>query len=221
MNIMDESFLSQLSWDENGMLENNLEDPAKRVKFEQPSPMPSPGSPLIAENKLLSNPGTDKPRQKSDPIPNPGNKMKMQTQTYQLIKPGPAPPKSATPNLKIQPQISTTTNQQVILTQNRPNIITTTTPSTILLSNSNFYNLKTISSAGAQQISLATAKSQNQSQSRTNTPAPANTAGVPIVQPILTFQTADQKPLVLQANPVVYTTSGDHRTVSLLVSDFF
>lgn len=209
MNIMDESFLSQLSWDENGMLDTScLEDQEKRIKLEKPSPMSSPGSPLIAENKVLSNVPTEKVRLRSDPVPAPAassaNKLKSQPQTYQLIKPGPAPSKSSTPALKIQPQISTTTNQ-MILTQSRPNIITTT-PSTI------FYNLKTITPGNGQQINISATKSQN--QSRTNTPAPTTVAPT-IVQPILTFQTADQKPVLLQANPVVYTTTGtDHRTVS-------
>jgi sterol regulatory element-binding transcription factor 1 len=235
MNIMDESFLSQLSWDENGILDTSyLDDPDRKLRIEQAAQQAlATGSIKTNENKAITQASVEKPQIISADTMSPSTVetapkiIKTQSQTYQLIRPGPAPAKNTTSTLKIQPQKISTSTNQVILTQDRPNIITTTTsPSTILLSNSNFYNLKTISANGQQitiptnTINLNTQTIKTESQKGSNKSSSASaTAAVPIVQPILTFQTTDQKPVLLQANPVVYTTgNAEHRTNIQLVN---
>lgn len=240
MNIMDESFLNQLGWDENGILDASVikpaVDPSPDIKMEQEATLMSssanimtnqPPSPLISSSsRSAANVSIENVRVKTDPIPTPvtGKIVKTPPQ-YQLIKPGPAPkpatPQSA-PNVKIS-SISTTSTP-LILTQNRSNIITTT-PSTILLSSSNFYNLKGVPITGTpQQItaipsSTINIKPQQNSKTKISNTVTTQAQAVPIVQPILTFQTTDQKPVLLQTGNVMYTTASNDPTRT--VSNFY
>ena len=212
MNIMDESFLSQLSWDENGIamepstssaaIIDNSPDKDTEMKTEEPKPViKSPVNHFsdlnqmkIAQAVLL--PTTSKP-------------MKI-VKAQQYIKPATPQIKAQqqqiqSQNVKIQPQIASAPTS-IILTQNRSNIITTVTP-TILLQNSNFYNLKTI--APANQIITSVPNTLNLKQqlakSQKTVTSTTTTTSMPVMQ---LFQTNDKQQVLLQANPtVMYTTA--------------
>lgn len=183
MNIMDENFLSQLSWDENNPAQAGSQVEAKAEDvIMKPSPAQnafSEISQIKAAEAVAVQPVVVKPQA-------------AKVSQYQPIKPATAQTKqqSQGQNVKIQPQPAPTT---MILTQTRPNVITSS-PSTIVLQNSNFYNLKTIAPA-TQQPPLK--------QQKTNT---AQT--LPVVQ--LIQSNGEKQPVILQTNPtVMYTTSGN------------
>ena len=213
MNIMDESFLSQLSWDENGIpMEAStssaaiLDDPTdKDTEMKTDEPKPIIKNPInhfsdlnqikIAQAVLL--PTTSKPLKivKAQQYIKPATpQIKAQQQQIQ------------SQNVKIQPQIATAPTS-IILTQNRSNIITTASPTTILLQNSNFYNLKTI--APANQIITSVPNTlnlkQQLSKSQKTVTSTTTATSMPVMQ---LFQTNDKQQVLLQANPtVMYTTA--------------
>jgi sterol regulatory element-binding transcription factor 1 len=188
MNIMDESFLSQLSWDENNQVPEGSQSHVAEAKEE--------------DAKMRSSEPSIQPVVKQ-----PAAKV----QQYQPIKPATSKQQNqghTTQNVKIQPQPATTS---VILTQNRSNIITTS-PSTILLQNPNFYNLKTI--APANQQTVISSKQPPLKQQKT---APIQTAqALPVMQLIQT--SGDKQPVLLQTNPTVMytTTSNDGQNIQLV-----
>lgn len=194
MNIMDESFLSQLSWDENNPVPGGSQSGAADVKEEDSlmSPSPAPNA-FSGINQMRS----------SEPVKPQAAKVPQ----YQPIKPATSKQGQPTQNVKIQPQPATTS---VILTQNRSNIITTS-PSTILLQNSNFYNLKTI--APANQQTVITNKQPPLKQQKASTIQPQ---ALPVMQLIQT--NGDKQPVLLQTNPTVMytTTSNDGQNIQLV-----
>ena len=207
MNIMDESFLSQLSWDENNQVPggSQLQSHVSEVKEEEDTLMnPSPAQNVfgVISQKRALEPVIVQPVVKQHPI---------KLSHYQPIKPATSKQQNqghTTVNVKIQPQPATS----VILTQNRSNIITTS-PSTILVQNSNFYNLKTI--APANQQSVITNKQPSLKQQKTASIQP--TQALPVMQ--LIQANGDKQPVLLQANPtaVMYTTtSNDGQNIQLV-----
>lgn len=210
MNIMDESFLSQLSWDENGIameastssaaIIDNSNDKDTEMKTDEPKPVIK--SPInnfsdlsqmkIAQAVLL--PMTSKPLKivKAQQYIKPATpQIKAQQQQIQ------------SQNVKIQPQIASAPTS-IILTQNRSNIITTAPP-TILLQNSNFYNLKTIAPANQIITSVPNTLNLKQQISKSQKTVTSTATSMPVMQ---LFQTNDKQQVLLQANPtVMYTTT--------------
>lgn len=210
MNIMDENFLSQLSWDENN-----------------PAPEASQANQMLTstEDVVMTNtvsPQTNAFRQitqlkAADPVVvQPLPRQAAKVSQYQPIKPATAQSKQqqhqgqTTQNVKIQPQpIAPAAPTSVILTQNRPNVITSS-PNTIVLQNSNFYNLKQIAPAKPQTIIN---KQPPLKQQKTTAIQPSPT--LPVMQ--LIQANGDKQPLqLLQANPVVYTTGSDGQNIQLV-----
>lgn len=204
LNIMDESFLSQLVWDDNGTAmdvsnNNNNSNQPKTVKPDSKTTgqvSSRPTEPILITPKQSE----IKPAlQKIVPAP--------VTQQYQHIKPAPAPPHHLKNTQK--------TPKSMILTQNRSNIITSA-PS-IIVQNSNYFNLKTIAPATQQtNLNIKSSKPQLIQQA---TPITSNTQSMPVMQQVLTFQTTDKQQVLLatsnQPTTVVYTTAAnDQRTVS-------
>lgn len=197
MNIMDESFLSQLSWDENNQALESSQSRATEVKEEDVMMNPSPARNVF--NEISQTKASE--AVVLQPVVKP---QAAKVSQYQPIKPATSKQQNqgqTTQNVKIQPQPVVTTS--VILGQNRSNIITTS-PSTILLQNSNFYNLKTI--APANQSSVITNKQPPLKQQKTTSIQPAQ--ALPVMQLIQT--NGDKQPVLLQTNPtVMYTTTGN------------
>lgn len=214
MNIMDENFLSQLSWDENNQAAANAQASAQALAAEVKSEdvVMSP-SPALVQN-AFSEISQIKPVEAvvAQPTPKP---QAAKVSQYQPIKPATAQSKQqqsqgqTTQNVKIQPHPAAS----VILTQSRPNVITSS-PSTILLQNSNFYNLKTIAPANQQSISANVGSKQPPSkQQKIASIQPAK--ALPVMQLIQT--SGDKQPVILQANPVMYTTAGsDGQNIQLV-----
>lgn len=206
---MDENFLSQLSWDENN-----------------PAPEGSQAHQMLTntEDIVMTNtvsPQTNAFRQitqikAAEPVVvQPLSRQAAKVSQYQLIKPATAQSKQqqhqgqTTQNVKIQPQpIAPAVATSVILTQNRPNVITSS-PNTIVLQNSNFYNLKQIAPAKPQTIIN---KQPPLKQQKTTAIQPSPT--LPVVQLIQTG--SDKQPMLLQANPVMYTTGNDGQNIQLV-----
>lgn len=210
MNIMDENFLSQLSWDENNQAAANAQaTAADRVKLEDVMMTTSPVAvtTLSPSHNAFSEISQAKAPEAVvvAPVQKP---QAAKVSQYQPIKPATAQNKQqnqgqTTQNVKIQPQpIAPATPTSVILTQNRSNIITTS-PSTILLQNSNFYNLKTIAPANQQTIITNVQPKQPPLKQQKTSP----TQALPVMQLIQT--SGDKQPMLLQANPVMYTTAGN------------
>lgn len=212
MNIMDENFLSQLSWDENNQA-SALPQSEMSTSNIVPEELINHGvvATTVAKKAPLqtSFEGIKKLKmENSEPViiqpARPQQTAKVSQ--YQPIKPATAQSQMAKNSPKqIQGQTTTTTTSipttSLILTQNRSNIITTS-PSTILVQNSNFYNLKTI--APSTQT-IITTKSKQKSITSIQ-PAPATTTTLPVMQLIQT--SGDKQPMLLQANPtVMYTTT--------------
>lgn len=206
LNIMDENFLSQLSWDENNQAAaaaaaGGLQNVPVEIKAEDVIMTPSPAQNAFNEISQAKKPevAVVAPMQKPQAA---------KVSQYQPIKPATAQNNKqqnqgqTTQNVKIQPQPATPTS--IILTQNRSNIITTS-PSTILLQNSNFYNLKTIAPANQQTI-ITNVQSKQPPLKQQKTSPIQPTQALPVMQLI---QTSDKQPMLLQANPVMYTTAGN------------
>lgn len=208
MNIMDETFLSQLSWDENNPGGNSANEASIKAEDVIMTPMPAQNafsevSQIKATKAEVAQPAV-KPQaakvsqyQPIKPATSQTNKQQNQGQVTQ--------------NVKIQPQpIAAAPPTSVILTQNRPNVITSS-PSTILLQNSNYYNLKTIAPA-SQQTAIAP-KQPPLKQQKTSNIQP--TQALPVMQLIQT--SGDKQPVLLQANPtVMYTTGKDGQNIQLV-----
>lgn len=191
---MDESFLSQLVWDDNGAAmdvsnNNTNSNPPKTTK-----PDPKASGQVFSKASETSSPKLSnvKPAlQKIVPA--------IATPQYQHIKP--APPQHSKNQQK--------TPTSMILTQNRSNIITSA-PS-IIVQNSNYFNLKTIAPATQQTNALNIKGSKPQLIQKVSP-----TQSLPVMQQVLTFQTTDKQQVLLTNQPttVVYTTaSNDQRTV--------
>lgn len=192
---MDESFLSQLSWDENNQAPEGSH--SAEVKEEDVMMGPSPANVFSAITQIkVAEPVV------MQTIVKP---QAAKVSQYQPIKPATSKKHTqghTTQNVKIQPQPAVPTTS-VILTQNRSNIITTS-PSTILVQNSNFYNLKTI--APANQQTIITNKQPPLKQQKTA--AIQQTQSLPVMQ--LIQANGDKQPVLLQTNPtVMYTTTGN------------
>lgn len=213
LNIMDENFLSQLSWDENNQAAaaaaGGVQNTPVEIKSEDVIMTPSPAQNAFNEISQVKKPEVAivAPMQKQQAA---------KVSQYQPIKPATAQNNKqqnqgqTTQNVKIQPQPATPTS--IILTQNRSNIITTS-PSTILLQNSNFYNLKTIAPANQQTI-ITNVQSKQPSLKQQKTSPIQPTQALPVMQLI---QTSDKQPMLLQANPVMYTTAGsDGQNIQLV-----
>lgn len=200
MNIMDENFLSQLSWDDNNQSANSSNSRSSEISSSSDvttTPAMVPKNPIVVKSHQQQ---IIDLQQHQQPIKIQAAKVSQ----YQPIKPATSQSLKQQQqliqgqNIKIQPQPST-------LTQNRQNIITTS-PSTILVQNpaTNFYNLKTIApSTNSQQP-----KAKHQ---KTIQPAPATTTTttLPVMQLIQT--SGDKQPMLLQTNPgtVMYTTTAN------------
>lgn len=217
---MDENFLSQLSWDENNQ-SGESSGSNKSATSEEVMTTQLPTS--FAEIKQEINRKTDLV------IIQP---VKQQTQTpkvsqYQPIKPAKAHNVKSSPQ-QIQGQVQTVKIQQqpivsasqtlsptsIILTQNRSNIITTSSPSTILVQNPNFYNIKTIASTNQAIITTNVQPSKSKQQKTIPSIQPAPTT-LPVMQLIQT--NGDNKPVLLQTNPtVMYTTANDGQNIQLV-----
>lgn len=212
MNIMDENFLSQLSWDENNQAAGGSQITHVEVKAEDVVMTPSPAQNAFSEISQIKAVEAVIVQQTVKP-------QAAKVSQYQPIKPATAQNNKqqnqgqTTQNVKIQPQpIAAAPATSVILTQNRPNVITSS-PSTIILQNSNFYNLKTI--APANQQSLLTSVSSKQpplKQQKTSSIQP--TQALPVMQLIQT--NGDKQPVLLQANPAVYMTGNDGKNIHLV-----
>lgn len=206
MNIMDESFLSQLSWDENNPLPEGSQSHSSEIKEEDVMMNSSPAPTVFAEVSK---------RKSSEALAQPVVKQQSAKLTqYQPIKPATSKQQGqgqTTQNIKIQPQPAVTTATPIILSQNRSNIITTS-PSTILLQNSNFYNLKTIAPANQQTV-LASKQPPLKQQKTTNI---QSAQALPVMQLIQT--NGDKQPVLLQTNPTVMytTTSNDGQNIQLV-----
>lgn len=193
MNIMDENFLSQLSWDEANPSANSVQ---AELKPEDVIMSPSPAQNAFSEISQIK----AAEAVQVAPVAKP---QAAKVSQYQPIKPATAQSKlkSQGQNVKIQPQPAPTS---VILTQNQRSNVMTTTPSTIVLQNSNYYNLKTL--APATQSTIITNVQSKQpplKQQKTNA-----AQGLPVMQLIQT--NGDKQPVLLQANPtVMYTTTGN------------
>lgn len=201
MNIMDETFLSQLSWDENNQAAQSSQAAVVDIKTEDVIMTPTPAQNAFSEISQM--------KVTEAVVVQPTAKPQAaKVSQYQPIKPATAQTNKqnqgqVTQNVKIQPQpIASAAPTSVILTQNRSNIITTS-PSTILLQNSNFYNLKSIAPAKPQQTILA--KQPPLKQQKTSPIQPAQS--LPVMQ--LIQANGDKQPVLLQANPVMYTTAGN------------
>lgn len=199
MNIMDENFLSQLSWDENNPPPNGSQ---LALKPDDVIMNPSPAQNAFSEITQMKAAEAVAVQPVSKP-------QAAKVSQYQPIKPATAQSKQQNQgqNVKIQPQPAPTS---VILTQNRPNVITSS-PSTIVLQNSNFYNLKTL--APATQSTIITSVPSKQpplKQQKTNT-----AQAMPVMQ--LIQANGDKQPMLLQTNPtVMYTTGNDGQNIQLV-----
>lgn len=200
MNIMDENFLSQLSWDENNQTAN------------APLEASNSSNTSLSDEASVTLPttftGITKLKTESEPmvVQQVVRQQTAKVSQYQPIKPATPQQVQGQPK-KIQPnQQITSTASSVILTQNRSNIITTS-PSTILVQNPNFYNLKTI--APSNQTIISTIQQPKTKQQKTTAIQPAPTAtALPVMQLIQT--SGDKQPMLLQTNPtVMYTTTGN------------
>jgi sterol regulatory element-binding transcription factor 1 len=204
MNIMDETFLSQLSWDENNPTPESSQTHGIEVKEEDVMMNPSPAHNVFSEISQMK----AAEHVVLQPVVKP---QAAKVSQYQPIKPATSKLHNqghTTQNVKIQPQPAVVP-ASVILTQNRSNIITTS-PSTILLQNSNFYNLKTIAPANQQNAN----KQPPLKQQKTASIQPTQT--LPVMQLIQT--NGDKQPVLLQTNPtVMYTTTGsDGQNIQLV-----
>ncbi|KAG5680838.1 hypothetical protein PVAND_010320 [Polypedilum vanderplanki] len=209
MNIMDENFLSQLSWDE-----NNQGGGVNVSQYESASQNHSEASNsstdgIAADSLQTTFSGINK--LKSEPVV---VQQIVRQQTAKVSQYQPIKPATTTGIKQGQGQMQKITQQQpisppvqpiassVILTQNRSNIITTS-PSAILVQNPNFYNLKTI----APSNNTTTIIQPKTKQQKTTTIQPAPTA-LPVMQLIQTTTAGDKQPVLLQTNPtVMYTTT--------------
>lgn len=203
MNIMDETFLTELSWGENNAAPD--EPDAVEIKHEDVIMNPSPAQNAFSEISQMKSAETVIVQAKVKP-------QAAKVSQYQPIKPATAQTNKqpiqgqTTQNVKIQPQpIAPATISSVNLTQNRPNVITTS-PSTILLQNSNFYNLKTIAPANQKTI-ITNVSSKQPPLKQQKTSGIHPTQALPVMQLIQT--NGDKQPVILQTNPVMYTTTGN------------
>jgi sterol regulatory element-binding transcription factor 1 len=217
MNIMDENFLSQLSWDENNQANGATASASQFVSSDSSS----------VQNEAISSSGslqtsfsgiTKLKSEQVEPVIVPQVVRQQQTakvSQYQPIKPATTPPQvqGQAQKRQAQQQQSVTSSGQsvttsVILTQNRSNIITTS-PSTILVQNPNFFNLKTIAPSTQAIIQP---KAKQQKTTANIQPAPSTT----VMQLIQT--SGDKQPMLLQANPTVMytTTANDGQNIQLV-----
>lgn len=212
MNIMDENFLSQLSWDENNPAPGASQPPAVEIKTEDVVMTPSPAAIASAFSEITQLKAAE--TVVVQPVIKP---QAAKVSTYQPIKPATAQSKQqqnqgqVTQNVKIQPQPAAPTS--VILSQNRSNIITTS-PSTILLQNSNFYNLKTLAPATQQTIITNVSSSKQPPLKQQKTASIQSTQALPVMQ--LIQANGDKQSVLLQANPVMYTTGNDGQNIQLV-----
>ena len=203
LNIMDENFLSQLSWDENNPAPGGSQAQAASSKDDVVMTQAPPQNAFREISQMKAAEAVA-----IQPAIKP---QAAKVSQYQPIKPATAQTKQqqnqghTTQNVKIQPQPIASAPTSVILTQNRSNVITT---SPILLQNSNFYNLKQI--APANQQTLIT--KQKQQKTTAIQPSPQS---LPVVQLIQT--TGDKQPMLLQASPTVMTyTANDGQNIQLV-----
>lgn len=202
LNIMDENFLSQLSWDESNNNNNNNNNQVSDVSSASNSSF-SPADEMINSPREIKR----RKHESMEPVLIPQQIARTQTpkvSQYQPIKPATsqtikreAPSVQVKQNVqKIQPNTGTIS----ALIQNRSNIITT---SPIILQNSNIYSLKTIAPSN-QTIITTSVPAQKQKTVSSIQPAPT----LPVMQLIQT--SGDKQPVILQANPtVMYTTTGN------------
>lgn len=193
MNIMDESFLSQLSWDDN----NQSANPRGELR----------SSEVTSTEEMVTTTTKAHPIQPKDTIISQLQQQPIKMQTakvsqYQPIKPATA--QQSHKQQKIQPQ-PTTVPSTIILTQNRQNM-TTSSPTTQILVQQNptttsYYNLKTIAPSN-----------QKTKHPKSIQPAPAT---LPVMQLIQT--SGDKQQMLLQTNPtVMYTTGNDGQNIQLV-----
>lgn len=191
MNIMDESFLNQLSWDDNNQQGNPRGEirSSEITSTEEMVTTTSKVQPILLKDTIMT-PQPQPQQQQQPPI-------KMQTakvSQYQPIKP--ATSQQSHKQQKIQPA-PTAVPSTIILTPNRQSIITTSSPTTtqILLqqnpTTTNYYNIKT----------LAPANHPKTKQPKSIQPAPAS---LPVMQLIQTSVGDKQQMLPT----VMYTTTG-------------
>ena len=207
MNIMDENFLSQLSWDENNPAPpGGIQTNGAGIKQEDVIMNPSPGQNAFSEISQMK-------AAKTLAVQSPTIKPQAaKVSQYQPIKPATAQTNKTqnqgqtTQNVKIQPQpIAPATTSSSNIIQNRPNVITTSA-STILLQNSNFYNLKTIAPANQKTI-ITNVSSKQPPLKQQKTSGIQSAQALPVMQLIQT--NGDKQPVLLQTNPVMYTTTGN------------
>lgn len=212
---MDENFLSQLSWDENGPSQQVIAE--NSMKSEDVTMSRAPEVAPAQQNAFHQ---ISQIKTKESVTVHPIKQQAAKVSQYQLIKPATAQNNKnkkqhiqghhTTQNVKIQPQpqqiTTTAVPTSIILTQNRSNVITTSS-SAILMSNTNFYNLKTIAPAN-QIITSVSSKQPPLKQQKTNGCTVQQTQALPVMQLIQTGE--NKQPVLLQTSPtVVYTTSND------------
>lgn len=211
MNIMDETFLSQLSWDENNQAMNvNSQLNSQDIKAEDVIMSPTSAQNAFSEITQIKAAEAVVAQQTIKP-------QAAKVSQYQPIKPATSQTNKqqnqgqATQNVKIQPQpIAAAPPTSVVVSHNRPNIITSS-PSTIVLQNSSFYNLKTIAPAN-QQTAIAPKQPPLKQQKTSNI---QHAQALPVMQLIQT--NGDKQPVILQANPtVMYTTGKDGQNIQLV-----
>lgn len=208
MNIMDENFLSQLSWDESHNNNNQVSDmsSASNSSF-------SPADEMINSTREIKR----RKHEVIEPVLIPQQIVRTQTpkvSQYQPIKPATSQTiKREAPSVQVKQQnvqkIQPNTGTLSALVQNRSNIITT---SPIILQNSNIYSLKTIAPSN-QTIITTSVQAQKQKTVPSIQPAPTS---LPVMQLIQT--SGDKQPVILQANPTVMytTTANDGQNIQLV-----
>lgn len=211
MNIMDENFLSQLSWDESNNNNNNNNQVSDISSASNSS--------FSAADEMINSPREIKRRKHEtiEPVLIPQQIVRTQTpkvSQYQPIKPATSQTiKREAPNVQVKQQnvqkIQPNTGTLSALVQNRSNIITT---SPIILQNSNIYSLKTIAPSNQ---TIITTSVQAQKPKTVPSIQPAS-ASLPVMQLIQT--SGDKQPVILQANPTVMytTTANDGQNIQLV-----
>jgi len=225
MNIMDENFLSQLSWDENGVpIENQQQLPSSQLEIKSEDVVMTTATTAATTTQQNAFSEIAQMKMAEPLIVQP---VKPTAKVYQHIKPATQKNKGSSQqqqqvqgqastttreNVKIQPQppqaiTTTSVPTSLILTQNRSNVITSA-PSTILLQNSNFYNLKTI--APANQLNVPSSKQPKQQKTVSN--GQTIQQALPVMQLIQT--NGDKQPVLLQANQVMYANDTNIQLVN-------
>lgn len=207
LNIMDENFLTQLSWDDNNQSTASSSTVMSDVSGSEVS---SSDDVMTVRGIQAKDPVMIQQHQhillaQHHPTQQPV-KIQPKVSQYQPIKPATAQNKTTASQNNVKPIApAATVPSSIILTQNRQNIITTS-PSTILVQNpTNFYNLKTIAPSNQTIITTNVQQQPKVKQQKTIQPAPAT---LPVMQLIQT--TGDKQQVLLQTNPtVMYTTTGN------------